>query len=653
MRRWTPCYLAAGGILAASVAFAQTSFVTFETGLVRPLALSPDGQKLFAVDTPDGRLEIFDVAVSGITHSASVPVGMEPVAVAARSNTEVWVVNHLSDSVSIVNLTGVPRVTRTLLVGDEPSDIVFAGPARNRAFITAAHRGQNTADPRGDYDVPSAGRADVWVFDATSLGSTLGGNPLTIVTLFGDKPRALAVSPDAATVYAAVFRSGNGTTAIHESLVCDSSAASIAAEVAEGPCVVAGTAVPGGYPPPLRNVEGVRFDETGLIVKLDRDGGTTGRWLDELGRDWSELVRFDLPDLDVFAISATANPPIETAAYPHVGTLLFNMTTNPVTGKLYVSNTEALNEVRFEGAGTLAAELKPLGEPASVRGRFSQARITVIDAAGNVTPRHLNKHLDYDAMPQPPSAKARSLATPLDMAVSADGTTLYVAAFGSSKIGVFDTAELEADTFVPSASRHIALSGGGPAGVVVRGNRLYTLLRFENAVAVVDLTQGTVGAEIQKVPLFNPEPRAVVEGRPFLYDARATSSTGEASCAGCHPFADMDDLAWDLGNPDGIVVANGNVVSAGNPTPFPSDQGPDGDAEPSRHGEHGARALARRPPRRRERGLQRVQRGVSRSARTRRRRARGGRHAEVHRLHSPSHLPAEPDPRARRFATPG
>ena len=46
------------------------------------------------------------VAVSGagLTHTGSVPVGLEPIAVAARSNTEVWVVNHLSDSVSIVDV---------------------------------------------------------------------------------------------------------------------------------------------------------------------------------------------------------------------------------------------------------------------------------------------------------------------------------------------------------------------------------------------------------------------------------------------------------------------------------------------------------------------------------------------------------------------
>src|SRR6516225_3410678 len=121
---------------------ASAAFTEFETGQVRPLALSPDGTKLFAVNTPDDRLEIFSVGTSGLTHTGSVPVGLEPAAVAARTNTEVWVVNHLSDSVSIVDLSGAqPRVARTLLVGDEPRDVVFAGPTKNLAFVTTAHRG--------------------------------------------------------------------------------------------------------------------------------------------------------------------------------------------------------------------------------------------------------------------------------------------------------------------------------------------------------------------------------------------------------------------------------------------------------------------------------------------------------------------------------
>src|SRR5213593_4839557 len=80
------------GLLLVAALPASATFVTFESGQVRPLAMSPDGTKLFAVNTPDNRLEIFDIGPP-LVHSASVPLGMEPVAVAARSNTEVWVVN--------------------------------------------------------------------------------------------------------------------------------------------------------------------------------------------------------------------------------------------------------------------------------------------------------------------------------------------------------------------------------------------------------------------------------------------------------------------------------------------------------------------------------------------------------------------------------
>src|SRR5262245_17983057 len=525
---------AAALALLATAGGARAAFVTFESGQVRPLALSPDGARLFAVNTPDARLEIFDVTDGGLTHRESVPVGLEPVAVAARSNEEGWVVNHLSDSVSVVQL-GAPaaRVVRTLLVGDEPRDIVFAGPARQRAFITTAHRGQNSPiDPQ--LTTPGVGRADVWVFDATAPGTSLGGTPLAIVTLFADTPRALAVSPDGGTVYAAAFHSGNQTATVIEGAVCNGGALA-------PPCSVGGAFVPGGLPAPNTNFEGVRGPETGLIVKYDR---VMNHWEDQLGRDWSGAIRFSLPDLDVFALDATANPPVATGAFPHVGTVLFNMAVNPVSGRVYVSNGEARNELRFEGPGDFGGS--------TVRGHLHEARITVLDGAA-VLPRHLNKHIDYAVVPSPPGVMERSLATPLGMAVSGDGSTLYVAAFGSGVVGIFDTAALEADTFVPDAADHIAVSGGGPSGVVldeVRG-RLYVLTRFDNGVSVVDLATRTEAAHLA---LFNPEPAKVVAGRPFLYDARRTSSNGEAACASCHIFGDFDSLGWDLGNPDDRVV---------------------------------------------------------------------------------------------------
>jgi len=532
--------------LAAAPAAAQPAFTAFETGQVRPLALSPDGTRLFAVNTPDNRLEVFRVGAGGIAWQASVQVGLEPVAVAARTNTEVWVVNHLSDSVSIVDVgASPPRVTRTLLVGDEPRDIVFArgprdsGANRSRAFITTAHRGQNSpVNPQLTSE--GVGRADVWVFDATSLGKTLGGTPLRILTLFGDTPRALAVTPDGNTVYAAVFHSGNQTMTLGDGVVCDG--------FDDAPCVVSAGIAPGGLPGPSTDHTGDPAPEVGMIVKYD---GATGRWLDPVGRDWTNFVRFDLPDQDVFVIDADARTPTQVGVFANVGTILFNMAVNPRNGKVYVTNTEARNEVRFEGPGVFGGS--------TVQGHLHEARVTVLSGTSTVQPRHLNKHIDYDVRPAPSGTKARSLAIPTGIAVQDRGASLaplvYVAALGSSKIGVFDAAQLENDTFTPSASSHIPVSGGGPTGLVVDAarNRLYVLTRFDNAVSVVDLGTRT---EIKHVSLYNPEPASLVAGRSFLYDAVRTSSNGEASCATCHVFGDFDSLAWDLGNPDDETLNN-------------------------------------------------------------------------------------------------
>ncbi len=538
------------------VGSANAAFTTFESGHVRPLAMSPDGTRLFAVNTPDDVLEVFTVSAldGSLAHEASVPVGLEPVAVAARTNTEVWVVNHLSDSVSIVDLGSTPaRVSRTLLVGDEPRDVVFAGAGGTRAFVTAAHRGQNRpGNPQ--LTTPGVGRADVWVFDATNLGpASLGGTPLSILTLFTDTPRALAVSPSGGTVYAAGFHTGNRTTAISEGAVCDGGASA-------GGCNVGGTFMPGGLPAPNTNFQLVAAPETGLIVRFD---ALAGMWTDELGRNWNPAVRFNLPDRDVFAIDAN-NLAAAPTSFQSVGTVLFNMATNPVSGKVYVSNTEAVNEVRFEGPGVFT--------DSTVRGHLHEARITVLDGA-SVLPRHLNKHIDYGVVPSPVGVQDDSLATPLGMVVTADGGTLYVAAFGSSVVGVFDTAALESDTFVPAAADHIAVTGGGPTGLVLNesANRLYVFTRFDNAISVVD----TVGeTEIDHLPLHNPEPSSVISGRPVLYDARLSSSNGEASCASCHVFADFDSLAWDLGNPDDTLLNNPNPFRVGGASTFHPMKGP-------------------------------------------------------------------------------
>jgi YVTN family beta-propeller protein len=544
-----------------SAASAGPSFVEFESGQVRPLAMSPDGKTLFAVNTPNGTLEAFDLSSGLPVFDYRVPVGMEPVAVAARSNTEVWVTNLLSDSVSVVSLTGTPHVVRTLLVGDEPRDIVFAGnPVR--AFITTAHRGQQRTDPSianapgaGDpqFTTPGVPRADVWIFDPANLGSTMGGTPVKIMSFFTDTPRALAVSPDRNTVYVAGFKTGNQTTTIQQERVC-------AGFQSNKPCTLPdGSTSPGGNPGPAADSSGEPAPEVGLIVKYNN---SDGHWEDELQRVWDGSVRFNLPDKDVFAIDASGLT--QTASYAHVGTTLFNMATNPVTGTLYVSNSDAINNVRFEGPGAFAGH--------TVQGHLAEARITVISGS-NVAPRHLNKHIDYTKLAGSPgfdpTAKTHSLSMPLDMDVTSDGKTLYVAAFGSSKIGVFATNSLENDTFDPvsASANYISVTGGGVSGLALDESRglLYAMTRFDDALKVVNLK---TNQEITERILPNPEPLSVTQGRRMLYDATQFSGNGEASCASCHIFGDMDDLAWDLGNPDNAVTTSPIPINFGNLFPF-------------------------------------------------------------------------------------
>src|SRR5262249_50711227 len=91
---------------AAVVEVQAETYINFEGKLTRPICLSPDGTRLFAVNTPDARLSVFDV-----THPinpfliAEIPVGIEPVSVNARDNDEAWVVNEVSDSVSAVSVS--------------------------------------------------------------------------------------------------------------------------------------------------------------------------------------------------------------------------------------------------------------------------------------------------------------------------------------------------------------------------------------------------------------------------------------------------------------------------------------------------------------------------------------------------------------------
>src|SRR5882672_3765160 len=156
------CLLYLGAALCAKAAYDN-----FEGKQTSPIRLSADGTRLFAVNTPDARLSVFDVTQpSNPRLLAEIPVGLEPVSVNPRNNDEVWVVNEVSDSISVVSVSQ-RIVTDTIYVKDEPADVVFAG---GNAFVSAARKNL------------------LAVFDATTH------NLVTNITLFGENPRALVVN---------------------------------------------------------------------------------------------------------------------------------------------------------------------------------------------------------------------------------------------------------------------------------------------------------------------------------------------------------------------------------------------------------------------------------------------------------------------------
>ena len=161
-----------------------------------------------------------------------------------------------------------------------------------------------------------------------------------------------------------------------------------------------------------------------------------------------------------------------------------------------------------------------------MRGRIAFSRITVLDNAGTVTPRHLNKHIDYDACcaPIPNPENAKSVAFPMGMAITQNGQTLYVAALGSSKVAVYNTTALENDTFTPDTANQILLSGGGPTGVLLDESkaRLYVLTRFDNAIKIINTQTKT---EIGGMAMYNPEPAHVVVAAVSCTTPRSAPAT--------------------------------------------------------------------------------------------------------------------------------
>ena len=150
-------YLFALIVLAAFLALPHTShgqvassaYVNFEGAQTNPISISADGRWLYAVNTPDARLSIFDLSQPSAPRLvAEIPVGIEPVSVTPRTNNEVWVVNQVSDSISIVSLSR-RLVVDTIFIKDEPAAVAFTGLPRSSPYHVTTWCGFTTLRPGG------------------------------------------------------------------------------------------------------------------------------------------------------------------------------------------------------------------------------------------------------------------------------------------------------------------------------------------------------------------------------------------------------------------------------------------------------------------------------------------------------------------------
>jgi len=503
---------------------------------VAPLALSNDGTRLYVANTTSGTLSVLDTSNAlAPTPLAELKVGHDPTSVAVlpglvNGDELVFVVNHISDSISVVSRSKLAvvqtiqqldsdGVTRT----NEPVSIAFAGPSR--AFVTLDEPNQVLV-----LEIDSNGHASI---SPTRLAIT------------AQAPRGLAVA--GGKLFVASFESGNQTEfptcfpGDPRGLVVNENDA---ARTDEG-CEFT-TELLGGINPATRQLQ------LGTVFKFAAvDPNIGGRVI----RDT------DMPDRDLFVFDAQTLALEQTV--DTVGTLLAGVaahelpTLGPLsTTRVYVPHTEARNEI--DGLGKLDNHL-------------FENRVAVLNCIGGACTPGQTVDLDASAAA---AGLGQTVPNPWGIAVSGDGNTVVVTAAaadgdpGDGRPAMHGVFTLDRDGNVQGSARVGAL----PEGVVLRSapsggaQVAYVLNTADSSVSVVDLADpqhpATVGGAL--VVGSDPTPAPIRLGRIAFHSARGSTNKTFA-CGSCHPNGNIDQLQWvintvvppslDPANP--IVDANG------------------------------------------------------------------------------------------------
>ena len=445
-----------------------TGHLNFESPHAKPIAVHPDGERVYVVNTPDDTVDV--IAVDSREIVSRIKVGVEPVSIAVRPDgEEIWVSNHVSDSVSVIDanpenqsyhqvldtIQSFDRRTKSTRF-DEPVGIAFA--SNRKAYVALSSENQ------------------IAVVDVRSRRIT---NRLTVTA---QDPRAITVQ--GGRLFVIPFESNNQT------------------------------AVSGCLPENLGVDPLCTFDADAHVVNAP-DGNAQSLSLNYV----LDIVRHPrIPDCDLYVFDTRTDQLIQVV--DTLGTLLYGIAVDS-EGTVYVAQAEARNDAN----GKSGSEKHGLRE---LENRAFLNQITRIDCTTN----RCGKPEFIELEPLPPENPNRedALATPYGIQLTEDDRTIVATAAASSKVFTMDseTGEVLDQVLVDSIPRGLTLLSDEEG----QGTQAWVLNALANSVSIVDITNREELRVLATIALEDPSDPALKQGRIAFNtaDASSTGTFACASC---------------------------------------------------------------------------------------------------------------------------
>lgn len=469
---------------------ASLGHMNFESPHSNPIVHLASQNLVYVVNTPAATVDVIDTESNEVV--ARVNVGVDPVGIAIRPDgKEVWVTNHVSDSISVIDSDPQSATHHQVLhtiqalhssrkypILDEPVGIVFANPKWAYVALSSSNR-------IAKINVESRGIRQ-------------------FIPVTAQDPRAIAVRDD--RLYVIPFESNNQTQ------------------------------ISGCHPENLGTDPLCTFDAIVHVVEAT-DGSnqsTSAGYVADIVRDSR------IPDRDLYIFDTEASetiqalPPLQIV--DTLGTLLYGIAVDS-QHRVFVAQTEARNDANGK-AGTEGHGM------AELENRAFLNQITRVDCSGAECGEPV--FLDLEPLPPDDPVEGMALATPFAIQISEDDSTLVVTAAASSRVFTMDpdSGDVLGRVDVGAIPRGLALISneeGAPTEAWV-----YNAL--ENSVSRISLEDIENPTVTMTITLEDPTEPDLKLGRIAFNDAHA-SSTGTFSCASCHPDGHTDQLLWVLDTP--------------------------------------------------------------------------------------------------------